>query len=465
MTTKEIINFAALFFPGEIGAQNNKVSIKSFHKEILDTINANTYVNITGFRGCAKSTWAAYLYPLAAIVLDKEPYTIIARETKDLAREAFDAFSEALETIREAMNIDIKTAGELTLSITHISEQKTSKIRFLTREKKIRGARAKGGSRPTLIILDDIESYETVESKLERERTKRFVYGEVLKAFDAKRIKFINIGNYIHQDSVVVNLENDQRFKTVKIPVFEDDKSVWEDRFSTSMLKEEYESYKGNGLGNLWLMEMMCQIIDEENATFKRSDFVYIPKEEALTLSRYTYTLCDLALTQNARSDYTAFVTVGLSEANDIFILDITAGKWSAKTDKIGRELYSLYEREKPIRIGIENKAGVEGFFFVLDTLAKENGSYLPLDEIKASNVPDAKFKRISALQPLFRAKKIHFCKELEFLSELENELLTFPRGAHDDIIDALSYLQNYTFKRDMSKNQIEIHQKRRRPW
>jgi len=465
VTTQEIINFASLFFASEIGVQNNKVNIKSFHKEILDTINSENYINITGFRGCAKSTWAAYLYPLAAIVLDKEPYTIITRETKDLAREAYEAFYEALETIKESISIDIKTAGELTLSITHTAEQKTSKVRFLTREKKIRGARAKGGSRPTLIILDDIESYETVESKLERERTKRFVYGEVLKAFDAKKFKFINIGNYIHQDSIVVNFENDKRFKTVKIPIFDEGKSVWEDRFSTQLMRDEYESYKDGGQGNLWLMEMMCQIIDEENAVFKRSDFCYIQKEEALKLSRYTYTLCDLALTQNARSDYTAFVTIGLSEENDIFVLDVTAGKWSAKTDKIGRELYALYEREKPIRIGIENKAGVEGFFFVLDTLAKENGSYLPLDEIKASNVPDAKFKRISALQPLFRAKKIHFCEGIEFLSELEEELLTFPRSKHDDLVDALSYLQNYTFKKDMTKNRFEFGQKRRRPW
>lgn len=465
MKTEDIINFAALFFPSEIGAQSNKIQIKSFHKEILDAITTKNYINITGFRGCAKSTWAAYIYPLAAIAINKEPYTVIARETKDLAREAYEAFVEALETIKESINISIKTAGELTLSITHLSEQKTSKIRFLTREKKIRGARAKGGSRPTLIILDDIESYETVESKLERERTKRFVYGEVLKAFDAKHFKFINIGNYIHQDSIVVNLENDRRFQTVKIPVFEEGKSVWEDRFATDMLQEEYESYKNNGQGNLWLMEMMCQIIDEENAIFKRSDFCYIKKEEALSLSRYTYTLCDLALTQNARSDRTAFVTIGIAEDNSIFVLDITAGKWSAKTDRIGRELYSLYEREKPLRIGIENKAGVEGFFFVLDTLAKENGLYLPLDEIKASNVVDAKFKRISALQPLFRAKKVYFCEGIEFLSTIEEELLTFPRGAHDDIIDALSYLQNYIFKKDMSKSVFEPTKKRRRPW
>ena len=465
MTTQEIINFASLFFADEIGAQNSKVKIKSFHKEILDTIVKENYTNITGFRGCAKSTWAAYIYPLAAIVLDKEPYTVIARETKDLAREAYEAFYEALQTIKESMKIEIKTAGELTLSITHTAEQKTSKLRFLTREKKIRGARAKGGSRPTLIILDDIESYETVESRLERDRTKRFVYGEVLKAFDAKKFKFINIGNYIHQDSIVVSFENDRRFKTVKIPIFEDGVSVWEERFSTQDMKEEYESYKDNGLGNMWLMEMMCQIIDEENAIFKRSDFCYIEKEKTLEVCRYTYTLCDLALTQNARSDRTAFVTIGLSDDNTIYILDITAGRWSAKTDRIGRELYSLYEREHPLRIGIENKAGAEGFFFVLDTLAKESGIYLPLDEIKASNVADAKFKRISAIQPLFRAKKIYFCQELAFLSELEEELLTFPRGSHDDIIDALSYLQNYTFKRDMKKNILEQFQKTRRPW
>lgn len=465
MTLKsvDIARFGARLFPERLGASaGQKVKIKKFQLEILEALT-HPFVNITGFRGCAKSTWAAFIYPMAKILLEEEPYTIIYRENQSAARESFDIWKEELESLSATVNISVKTSGELVLLIKHLSTQKISRLRFLTREKKIRGNQAEKGKRPTLIILDDLESYENVDSKAERERTKKIVFGEILKAMDRTRAQFINIGNYIHQDCLVANFEKDARFKSVKISALVEGKSQWEERFSTDSLKEEYRNYKANNMGNLWLMEMQCELIDEETSIFRRSLFNYCSIEEAKEKSRLIYTLCDLAMSEGSRSDYTAFITVGVGEENDIYLLDITAGKWSAKTDRAARELYGVYERFKPLRIGIEGKAGCDGFFYILDSLSKENGIKLPLDEIKASNERDAKYKRIVALDSLFRAGRVFFCEGIEGLEELENQLLTFPRGRHDDFIDALAYIFHYTYGRDFAKK--ERARISRRPW
>lgn len=459
-----IIQFGALYFSKELEIKDGKLKLPSFHKEFIRAVVENTYSNITGFRGCAKSTWVAFIYPLHQIITEFEPYTIIGRETDDLAKEAFEGMYAKLLEIQKSNEIEIKKAGEMTLIITHTKERKSSKLRFVTRRKKVRGSKSEDGERPTLVILDDLESYDSVDSKAERDRTKKFVHGEITKAMHATRKKFINVGNYIHQDCLVANFEKDDRFETVKIDVFEDDKSVWEERFSTEELKDEYEAYKANNIGNMWLMEMRCKIIDEENAAFIRKYFGYCDEENAKSHSIYRYTLCDLASTENQRSDYTAYVTCGIGEDNTIYVLDIVAGRWSAQTDKQAREIYKTYERTSPLRIKVEDKAGSGGFLYSVDVVSKEMGYKLPIDTVKASNEKDAKYKRIMSLQPLFLSGKIVFVRNLPFLADLEDQLLTFPRCKHDDIIDALSYIQTCIYKKDFKKQDVRKKLKKR-PW
>lgn len=460
---RQIINFGALYFKKDLRIKDGKLKIPKFHIDIIDALAENKYVNITGFRGCAKSTWAALIYPIHQIIVEFEPYTIIGRETDDLAREAYDTYLAKLLEIEETNEIVVKKAGEMTLSVLHTKENKKSKIRFVTRRKKIRGSKSEDAERPTLEVMDDVESYDTVDSKAERERTKKFVHGEALKGMSPERCQFINVGNYIHQDSLVANFERDERFVTIKIPALVDDKSSWEEVYPTETLKAEYEAYKANNMGNMWLMEMQCVIVDEENAAFKRVDFRYCEPDEAKKESILRFTVCDLAQTENQRSDYTAYVTCGIGDDDTIYVTDIVAGQWSAKTDKQARALYETYEKNQPMRIKVEAKAGSDGLFFALDTVAKEKGYVLPVDEVQASNEKDAKYKRIMSLQPLFLAGKIVFVKNLPFLSELENQLTTFPRSKHDDIIDALAYIQYCIFKKSFKKG-IEKNIKKR-PW
>ena len=50
------------------------------------------------------------------------------------------------------------------------------------------------------------------------------------------------------------------------------------------------------------------------------------------------------------------------------------------------------------------------------------------------------KIVRIEGLDELFNAKRILVPAESTWYDDLVNELVTFPKGRHDDMIDALSY-------------------------
>lgn len=49
---------------------------------------------------------------------------------------------------------------------------------------------------------------------------------------------------------------------------------------------------------------------------------------------------------------------------------------------------------------------------------------------------------RIDALQPRFVVGSVWFKAGAVWLPELENELLAYPHGARDDVIDALAYVE-----------------------
>ena len=49
---------------------------------------------------------------------------------------------------------------------------------------------------------------------------------------------------------------------------------------------------------------------------------------------------------------------------------------------------------------------------------------------------------RIEMLAPRFMTGTVWFPRGADFLQELEGELLKFPTGIHDDLIDALAYIE-----------------------
>ena len=62
-------------------------------------------------------------------------------------------------------------------------------------------------------------------------------------------------------------------------------------------------------------------------------------------------------------------------------------------------------------------------------------GVFFPITELKR-NTNESKEFRIKALEPFYREGKYFHAAWMEG-REMEQELLTFPKGKHDDLIDA----------------------------
>jgi len=141
-------------------------------------------------------------------------------------------------------------------------------------------------------------------------------------------------------------------------------------------------------------------------------------------------TTVDLATSTKSSADYTVVSTIGVSEDNEIFVLDITRRRIEAP--KIIDLLQNIYDKYQPSVIGVE-RAGYQLAF--IQILRQQTG--LPIRELRADK---DKLSRALPLTAKMEAGQVFFNKNADWYSDLEKELLQFPAGEHDDQVDALAY-------------------------
>ena len=186
-----------------------------------------------------------------------------------------------------------------------------------------------------------------------------------------------------------------------------------------------------------------CQYLNDpvpdEDAVFKRTWFHYYDETELKGRPLNKFTAVDPAISLEKEADYTAIVTVGVDHFHNWYILDIFRDRVTPV--QLIEQLYVTFERWHPIEVAIENVAFQKVLQYALNEEGRKRRKYLPVVEVK----PEMRTKdeRVRGLQPLYANGVVLHNKELVYNGYLEDELTRFPRGKHDDIVDALSYLKD----------------------
>jgi len=163
----------------------------------------------------------------------------------------------------------------------------------------------------------------------------------------------------------------------------------------------------------------------------------YDPEDIDIDRMRF-YAAWDLAIGKNDRNDYTVGMVAGISEDDEIFIVDIVRGRWNGF--EIVEQILDLYEIWKPSMIGIE-KGHIEmalGPF--LEKRIRERGLFEAYIKDLKTGRRD-KEARARAIQGRMQQGMVFFPRNEQFTGPAVAELLRFPNGTHDDQVDALSWL------------------------
>jgi predicted phage terminase large subunit-like protein len=420
-----------------------------FHHHWSDILlNGKKNFVAEGFRESGKTSLVIKGAPLHALTFPTEErrYIVFLLTNATLAQKRLSEIVLAYESNPDlSSNLVRVTAYTPSLGIYEVVVTDGEKDIPIRIEAYGKGMSIRGLSwndrRPDLIIIDDPQDLDDVTSDLVVDRDWDWFLSEV--KFLGKDARIFLIGNNLGEKCIVERcMENKEilDFDGIRVPVADPTftKAAWEERFPLDFVIHERDTFESIGKSDIWWRERMCKSTSPESQRFRRSLFkYYIPSEMAGKIRGMTkFTTTDLAIGETKRSDYTVVLTIAVDENDNWYILDIEYGRWNPTQtmDAIFRAVIKY----NPRLVGVESVAYQAALTHFLEREMSTRKRFFSIYQLKSEG--RKKELRIESIHPRFVAGQIFFPVGADFLPELENELLSFPRGGHDDLIDALSY-------------------------
>ena len=186
--------------------------------------------------------------------------------------------------------------------------------------------------------------------------------------------------------------------------------------------------------------------VDEESALIKKDQIKYWGEGEDTKLpkSLNIFSLCDPAVSQHADADESCILTVGVDSLNNWYVLEARTGQWTV--GELIEQLFSVHALWKPLSMTIEVIGQAQGLMTPIHDEENRRNKYLPLVEIKSRGHVTKQMRIRSVLQPRFERGKVFIKRDM---FGLEEQILKFPRGRRDDMIDALTDMDEVGFEAD----------------
>lgn len=425
-------------------------------------------------RGHAKSTNLTFKDSIHATVYGYKHYILLLSDSSEQAEGFLDEIKTELEENADLIEDFGSLKGDKTWRSNGILTKNDIKIEAIGSGKKVRGRKHRNW-RPDLIVLDDIENDENVNTPEQRKKLKSWFEKAVSKAGDTYT-DIVYIGTVLHYDSLLNNVLHNPRYHAKKyraVISWAANQSLWDEWESiyTNLFNENHEIdaqtfFEANreemleGTEVLWedklsyydLIEMKVtegeasfnselqnDPIDPDNATFNEEWFDYY-EPELMDFSSAEYVFVganDPSLGKNKKSDTSSIINLALSNKTGyMYVVDASVEK--RKPDVIIDDVFEMNRRlKRDYRKGFY-KFGVEvvqfQYYFkeVMAAKSAEEGEYLPIEEIQSTV---NKMLRIESLQPVIKNKYLKFNRDHKSLLK---QLQEFPMGKNDDAPDGL---------------------------
>lgn len=406
------------------------LTVKKFHEEWIDLFENNRYVCLLAPRGHGKSTIVEG-YIIWRILIDPSIRILIITVNQNKAEEMMSFISHHLEHNKKIKEI--------------FGEQKSS----LWSRSKLRVKNRGGGiihKEPTLqvlgvtssqvsshydiILLDDVCDRKNVQTPGRRKALVDWYNTELLEMLEPGG-KILNIATKWHEADLHSYLASKKDFvsKTYKAIVDEEKQiSLWPERFSYDDLVKLRDEHIGKVA---FQMQYQNEITQTEDSPIK-SEWVESAMarwdDSKLPTETERFMGVDLA-SKSTDGDYFSVTVVAKSASNNYYVVESVRDKVSMSQQL--EIIKSLYNRWAPRHIGIESNATQR-----IITDEWSDNTNLPIKQLKSSWIND-KWSRVQKLSILLETNRITIHPKLDFLAD---ELINFPRGAHDDTIDSLSF-------------------------
>lgn len=425
-------------------------------------------------RGHAKSTNFTFKDTIHAVLYGYKHYCIIISDSSEQAEGFLEDIKTELEDNGDIITDFGNLKGDKAWRSGVILTKTDIKVEAIGSGKKIRGRKHRNW-RPDLIVLDDIENDENVNTPEQRRKLKSWFEKAVSKAGDTYT-DIMYIGTVLHYDSLLNNILQNPRYHAKKyraVISWAENQKLWDEWESiyTNLFNENHESdarqfFEANekemlkGTEVLWEekltyydlieikvtegeasfnSELQNEPIDPDNATFNPEWFDYYEPETVDFKSNDFIFIGanDPSLGKNKKSDTSSIINIALSISTGyMYVADASVEK--RKPDVIINDVFEMSRRLKRdygkgfYKFGVET---VQFQYYFKEVMAQKSiaeGEYIPIEEIQSTA---NKILRIESLQPVIKNKYLKFNKNHKTLLKQMEE---FPMGKNDDAPDGL---------------------------
>lgn len=337
-------------------------------------------------------------------------------------------------------------------SITDFLTSNGVRVEAHSTQEPIRG-RLHGSTRPQFVIMDDFEDMTTVRSEAMTRQVRDHI-AEFKGGLDQERGRVLYLGNYLSEAGTVqsimdrAKIDPSLRVRTVWILDSQNNPS-WPQKHVLSDLeaKETGKISIEEIKRRMWTpevgsadfdREMMGDPVSEKYQEFKMSWVKSIEQADLDKMETVKYMSIDTAISATAKSDFTGIAICYVSGEN----------KWHLKSYRLKinaseliNTIFTLHESHNFDKIGVEKTVYLDAIKPFLDQEQRRRNRFLPITELKHNSVQ--KEARIRGLIPRYESGSVFHVKQngVSLCKELEEEMVRFPRGTHDDVLDATAYL------------------------
>lgn len=435
-----IRNFVKLFL---LSRYDNVLPSPPFHDDMWELCcSESRQVAIAAPRGTAKSTAITLAYVLAKVLFRDSQHVMIVSDTEGQAAQFLGDIASELRDNRaivEEFQIENFSKNAETEIIVRFKDGYCFRIVAKGSEQKVRGTKWRH-KRMDLVVCDDLENDEIVMNPERRLKFRNWFMNALLPS-GSDFCEFRIVGTILHLDSMLQRLLDSKTWSTKVFrahgPEFSD--LLWPEKYTVERLKTIRDGYLEDGNIEGYSQEYLNNPVAEGQTYFRKQDFLPMSDDDRDSPKMY-FAAADFAISESERADYTVMIVVGMDSAGIISVVDVRRGRWDA--DEIIKELLSIQKRYKPEVFTFETEKIDKAIGPSLNRNMQRTGLYININKIAPTK---SKTTRGRSMQSIMRAGGVRFDEYADWYKGLLAELMTItpagPKGKHDDMFDAFSYI------------------------
>lgn len=301
-----------------------------------------------------------------------------------------------------------------------------------------------------LIICDDLVSRNNIGTKEQMQKVKQ--YWKDIQSLLEPDGMILLVGTRWNFDDLYGELLKLEGFTRMIVGCYDENGvPIFPEKYTLADLQAKAREIGSYDFSCLYLNNP----VDDQNADFKRSWFENRYKESELAGRPLNYfATMDNAPSTKKGTDFIGVIVNAVDDQNRWYLEWVE--RFKGNTPDLINKIFELYNKFKPVKIGVEQKAFQDLIKPFLDAESRRRKQFPFVIELMDKGI--RKEDRIRGrLQGRFESKSI-FIKENpdDDTESLVDEAVRFPRGQYDDLLDALQYQDEIAYKPNSETEEAE---------